>query len=89
MAVWYPVFPSASSSAIKNFKPAQYNHRISLAKIGTLLANWNLPDFLQKDYKLIPTMNRNLGSIVVNGEEIQIPASNTPMVLLAHRISWK
>jgi len=99
VAVWYPISSSTQSTDEKDtdsvvmenfekdrqgFKLAHYDHKISLAKIGSLLAGWNLPTFLRKKYRLVPTLNKNVGAIVVNGDEIQIPTNDTPMVLMAH-----
>merc|ERR1712232_1229295 len=99
VAVWYPISSSTQSTDEKDtdsvvmenfekdrqgFKLAHYDHKISLAKIGSLLVGWNLPTFLRKKYRLVPTLNKNVGAIVVNGDEIQIPTNDTPMVLMAH-----
>ena len=93
VAVWYPVSPSdVDKGVMENFdgtrrndyKPAIYNHRISLSKIGMLLAGWNLPSFLRKEYRLKPTLNKEVGTIVVDGDGIEIPTEDTRMILLAH-----
>lgn len=92
VAVWYPMSSSTQSTngkgtdsvGMEHFKLAHYDHKISLAKIGRLLVGWNLPSFFSKKYRLVPTLNKKEGAIVVNGDEIQIPTKDVPMVLLAH-----
>lgn len=83
VAMWYPANASNqmkddnSQATIDSLK---YNHRISVKKIGQLLAGWDfIPEFASKDFELQPTM----GAFVVDGMKIDIPSSG-PVVFLAH-----
>lgn len=74
-AFWYPT----NSSPQENQSDIYYKHSISLQKIGKLLANWNLPSFLRKNYDMGPTGK----DFVIDGTNIPIP-KDAPVVLLAH-----
>jgi len=66
----------ALPSSTNNLK---YNHRISVKKIGQLLAGWNfIPDFAAKDFQLQPTMGT-----IADGSKMAMPSSG-PVVFLAH-----
>lgn len=57
-----------------------YSHRISVKRIGTLLAGLDfIPEFVAKDFELGPTTNAKTTS----GENMPYP-NNPPVVLLAH-----
>jgi hypothetical protein len=76
VAMWHPTVDDADSVQ----KEIKYNHRISIKKIGQLLAGWDfIPDFAAKDFALKPT---SVGS-VVDGTKMQMP-SRGPVVFLAH-----
>jgi predicted dienelactone hydrolase len=76
VAMWHPTAEAADNVQ----KEIKYNHRISIKKIGQLLAGWDfIPDFAAKDFALQPTV---VGSIV-DGTKMQMP-SRGPVVFLAH-----
>jgi predicted dienelactone hydrolase len=76
VAMWHPAEEVADNAQ----KEPKYNHRISVKKIGQLLAGWDfIPDFAAKDFQLQPTL---IGSIV-DGTKMQMP-SRGPVVFLAH-----
>lgn len=57
----------------------RYNHRISVKKIGELLAGWDfIPDFAAKDFQLQPAIGD-----VVDGTKMAMPTRG-PVVFLAH-----
>jgi hypothetical protein len=73
----YPQVDPASASP-QNVNVA-YQHRISIRRIGQLLAGWNfIPEFASRDFSLQPT---KLG--VMDGRDLPLP-TNGPVVLLAH-----
>eukprot|EP00546_Thalassionema_frauenfeldii_P014575 CAMPEP_0178929494 /NCGR_PEP_ID=MMETSP0786-20121207/20631_1 /TAXON_ID=186022 /ORGANISM="Thalassionema frauenfeldii, Strain CCMP 1798" /LENGTH=403 /DNA_ID=CAMNT_0020605757 /DNA_START=21 /DNA_END=1232 /DNA_ORIENTATION=+ len=58
---------------------AKYLHRISVRRIGELLARWDfVPQFVAKNYQLKPTLNN-----VFDGTSVPVPSSG-PVVLFAH-----
>jgi dienelactone hydrolase len=60
--------------------PAVYKHRISVRRIGQLLAGWEfIPEFVSKDYQLSPPKTN-----VLDGRSTPLPDSSIPVVLLAH-----
>jgi len=72
VACWFPV-DNAS-----DLTPATYSHRISVRKIGQLLAQWNfIPEFVSKNYPL-------QSSNVYDGRSLEVDVHNQPLVLLAH-----
>ena len=92
VAVWHPTasknneddtqkppimdYPSINTMTMKN--GATYSHRISVKKIGKMLAGWDfIPDFASKDFILQPTNPK----VQLSDEEIP---KNGPLVLLAH-----
>ena len=82
VACWFPVV--GSDQGAMNGTPPQvptYSHRISVRKIGQLLANWNnIPGFVFKDYSLRPTSN-----LVLDGSDLPLPTQQqVPVVILAH-----
>jgi predicted dienelactone hydrolase len=76
--MWHPTEEATDDD--RRQKELKYNHRISIKKIGQLLAGWEfLPDFASKDFQLEPTL---MGSIV-DGTKMSMP-SHGPVVFLAH-----
>lgn len=56
-----------------------YPHRISVKKIGQLLANWDwIPDLAARDFQLQPS-----SAVVVDGQALSLPTRG-PVVFLAH-----
>ena len=100
IAAWYPSNNENSSDSKEDCATAvtndvSYEYRISVSKIGKYLAQWNLPTFFDRNFKLLPSMTN--GAVVVvqsipsndkNGDSLQqlqlLPQSSYPMVLLAH-----
>jgi hypothetical protein len=81
VAMWFPIKNnvSVSSSSV-----AKYSHRISVKKIGQLLAGWEfIPEFASKDFSLSPTLSSDTTGLVVSGENMELPTRG-PVVLLAH-----
>lgn len=57
-----------------------YQHRISVKRIGQLLAGWDfIPEFVARDFQLQPTLT----STVTDGQNTPLP-SRAPVVFLAH-----
>lgn len=79
--------PESSRSTVDS--AIKYSHRISVKKIGQLLAGWDfIPEFVSKDYSLTPMLNDSAGDgsiseFVVDGEDVSLPKCG-PVVLLAH-----
>lgn len=77
VACW---FPTESTSA----KEAVYNHRISIRRIGQLLAGWDfIPEFASKNIQMKPTLTNN-GPLVLDGADQKIPDKKVPVIMLAH-----
>jgi hypothetical protein len=86
VAMWYP----AGSSYVEanqvdrwnnDHQKVSYDHRISVRKIGELLAGWEfIPEFMSKEFLLEPTLQTGR---VVNGRNVPLP-TNAPIVVLAH-----
>ncbi|GAX22077.1 hypothetical protein FisN_6Hh325 [Fistulifera solaris] len=76
VACWFPL-----SDTNEDFTPTKptYEHRISVRKIGQMLAQWNIPRFFASDYTLQPT-----GNYVVDGSALSYPRREMPVILLAH-----
>lgn len=82
VALWYPAPTVTSTEASSNVPtPAAYGHAISVSRIGKLLAGWDLPAFLRKNYGLSPTLG---GDVVVKGDDVPLSPERSPVVLLAH-----
>lgn len=92
VACWFPIMdPAAGASgttaATENTEPssdaqqsaAKYQHRISVKRIGQLLAGWDfIPEFASRDFALQPTI-----ATVMDGQNVPLPAKG-PVVILAH-----
>jgi predicted dienelactone hydrolase len=80
--MWYPANGSKQMADINSqstIDSLKYNHRISVKKIGQLLAGWDfIPSWASKDFELQPTMGA-----VVDGMRVDMPSSG-PVVFLAH-----
>ena len=83
VACWYPVPTTSttneidsSSSSSSTSTSIKYNYRISLRRIGQLLAKWDfIPDFISRDFTLDPSISLSPTSKirVVDGRNISIP----------------
>jgi pimeloyl-ACP methyl ester carboxylesterase len=81
VACWFPVDDSdpAASPA-----PVRYRHRISVRKIGRMLAGWDfIPEFLSRDFELEPTLS-TVVSADDSGTSGAVLPTRAPVVLLAH-----
>lgn len=87
VAMWTPAGSSSSSQ-----KPAVYNHRISIKKIGTMLLGRDfIPQFLSRDFELSPTFPDVVGgdgmSSSSNGFDDSVDSGldkSAPLIILAH-----
>jgi len=76
------LLPFLGSPASGDDSVVTYNHRISVKKIGELLAGWDfLPSFARSDFALRPTLSAD--RVVSGSDSIPLPRSG-PVVLLAH-----
>lgn len=90
VACWFPIDSEQSidDTASLSLKPetqpqAVYQHRISVRRIGQLLAGWDfIPDFVSKSYQMAPSSET---TNIVDGSNVPLPTtSSLPVVLLAH-----
>jgi len=88
VACWFPASDSMGSSTssaadtASNLRPACYEHRISVRRIGQLLAGWEfIPEFVSKGYKMAPCSTT---ARIVDGRDVALPDQAGPVVLLAH-----
>lgn len=82
VACWFPM--DASSGTTTAASPAYYQHRISVRRIGQLLAGWDfIPEFVSKNYKLSPSSVTAKVVDVGRYDAGRLPAAG-PVVLLAH-----
>ena len=78
VACWFPLAENTKVGVSPTTVPS-YEHRISVRKIGQMLANWNIPRFVSRDYTLQPT-----GDFVVDGNALSFPRDEIPVIVLAH-----
>ena len=79
VAMWYPTGPSSEKPYVT--KRVTYSHRISVRRIGQLLAGWDfIPELFSRNFDLDPSLSA--GS-VVEGTQFS-PPSEGPIVFLAH-----
>jgi hypothetical protein len=77
VACW---FPSDGTSTASN--SATYRHRISVKRIGQLLAGWDfIPEFASRDFQF-PASSRG-ASLLLDGDSLEFPAA-PKVVFLAH-----
>jgi hypothetical protein len=80
VACWFPPDEQTKSTSDNQHKAKPYKHRISVKRIGQLLAGWNfLPDFVSRDFSLTPSNSRS----IIDGNNMELPRS-APVVILAH-----
>ena len=78
IAVWRP---SISESDVGGkSKNVVYKHRISVSKIGKLLAGWTLPTFVDRNFVLQPT----LSNVQEDSSDDISGVNDVPVVVLAH-----
>jgi hypothetical protein len=79
VACWFPADGSTSEAPLRS-RP-KYQHRISVRRIGELLARWDfIPEFASRNFAFSPTTSS--GS-VLNGDYFPFPTS-PKVVILAH-----
>lgn len=83
VACWFPMGENGASSTIASDRTSdttiRYSHRISVRRIGQLLAGWNfIPEFTTRNFELAPTVET-----IANGHNLPLP-TKVPVVLLAH-----
>lgn len=99
VAVWHPVnndsaispgrlssLPPPANAAGRELltQTATYSHRISVAKIGDLLAGWDfIPSFASRNFELKPTLTSAKVYAAPRTNVLPLPSSG-PVVLLAH-----
>ena len=77
VACWYPC-DGEDDTTPTSTNPTFYPHRISVRRIGQMLAGWNfIPNFVSRDFALQPTM------VINSNTNVPLPAK-APIVLLAH-----
>uniref|UniRef100_A0A7S4AX54 1-alkyl-2-acetylglycerophosphocholine esterase n=1 Tax=Pseudo-nitzschia australis TaxID=44445 RepID=A0A7S4AX54_9STRA len=91
VSIWYPMDSGASDvPSSTTLQPAEikYNYRISLRRIGQLLARWDfIPEFISKSFVLDPSISTMSTVRVVDGKNIPISTTSstgTNVVFLAH-----
>ena len=88
VATWYKpddeeLLQLSSSSSSSNPKKVVYSHRISVKRIGSLLAKLDfIPEFVSKDFELEPT-TKTLNTVYGDDTTSSFP-KNRPVILLAH-----
>jgi hypothetical protein len=88
VACWYPIPTTSTTNGIDSSSSStsistsiKYNYRISLRRIGQLLAKWDfIPDFILRDFTLDPSISLSPSSTirVVDGQNISIPPPAAP-----------
>jgi hypothetical protein len=66
VACWWPASDNNNNNSVENANDptstlfaASYSHRISVQRIGQLLARWDfIPSFVAKDFTLVPAYNQ-------------------------------
>jgi hypothetical protein len=96
VACWFPTNTESNAITVtdksSSFSNAQYQHRISVRRIGQLLAGWNfIPNFVSKDYSLGPTSVTTRSIVNVYQEATANNVNNeyyiinkAPVVFLSH-----
>jgi len=80
VACWFPKKgDTTTTTTTTTSKPASYQYRISVRRIGQLLADWQfIPGLVARKFSLDPT-----SSSVADGSNEDIPQSG-PVIILAH-----
>ena len=92
VACWFPIASTSNQQQTQDgsalppppltVQSPTYRHRISVRKIGQLLAKWNnIPGFVSRNYALRPSSD-----FVTDGTNLSLPNDNMerPVVILAH-----
>lgn len=81
VACWFPADATPVPTGGGSASDVRYQHRISVRKIGQLLAGWDfIPEFVSRDFALAPTLG---SGVVAAGDDAPLPA-RAPVVILAH-----
>lgn len=80
VSVWYPVTDERAGDSSKPLPPGiKYDYKISLRRIGQLLAKWEfIPEIISKDFSLTPSASVLSNIRVVDGNSIPIPGNASP-----------
>lgn len=79
IACWFPSDISASTTPFR-LRP-KYQHRISVRRIGELLAGWDfIPEFASRNFAFSPTTS---SGAVSNGDNLPFP-SGSMVIILSH-----
>ena len=79
VACWFPM-EKALQSTITSRSVVKYDHRISVKRIGQLLAGWDfIPEFASRNFAFTPTSTKPL----LDGNGLSFPMSSK-VVFLAH-----
>jgi hypothetical protein len=99
VACWFPTTINSNAESTINesiaLSNAQYQHRISVRRIGQLLAGWNfIPNFVSKDYLLEPTSKtttqtnihvyKHSSTKVTDMKYSDNIITNAPLIFLSH-----
>jgi len=79
ISIWYPVTDERASDSSNPLPPdVKYDYKISLRRIGQLLAKWEfIPEFISKDFSLTPSASTSSIIRVVDGKSIPISGTTT------------
>jgi len=98
VSLWYPATDSRATDPSKPLpSEIKYEYKISLRRIGQLLAKWEfIPEFVSKDFSLTPSASTSSAIRVMDGKNIPISCTDnkrtsdesrkcgTKVVFLAH-----
>ena len=80
VATWFTPDEELDTASRSKGSSVVYSHRISVKRIGSLLAGINfIPGFVAKDFQLTPTTS----AATIYGDDLPFP-SDRPVVILAH-----
>ena len=85
VACWWPATEDDATNDRRQV--ASYAHRISVQRIGQLLAQWNfIPSFASRSFQLQPTLSQKVwkGNLVVGDSKNTASSFTGPVVILAH-----
>lgn len=87
VSIWYPIGDGTNDSTASQQAEIKYSYRISLRRIGQLLAKWDfIPEFISKNFDLNPSISTTSTVRVVDGKNIPISTTidGANVVFLAH-----
>ena len=89
VAMWYPIEGTQTPTGMTvPSLPLYYDYKISIRRIGQLLAKWDFsPNFASRTFKVPPStlslFSSTIRKVVCDGQGLDFPTSG-PVVLLAH-----